>query len=396
MTKPTFTLTTGAEVTIQEGPAPKTVNVPLAGHSSKTIKKKALVSLGSLIADHPAKHVGDLHSPIQGIVAEVTATMVVIKEELPKVKEGEEPPAFPEVELAELSDIDGDDLAAILKSLGVSTKTLKKTGMIILNAVNPEPGLNVHEVLLKTERETLSRGLAVLEKLAAPSEVKLVVSQEGVQPLHGTTVVKVSDKYPSGLELFVTKAATGHYGSEGVHVVSLLELWSLGRVVETGLPLTETVINVNGKVLKAKVGTPVSELLDEVGAQYGPKDTVILGGPMRGEALSDLSIGIGKWDQAITVIPNGTFPPLTDMPCINCGECVLRCPVKLSPGVLSRYAEFQLWDKAKKENIAYCIECGICGYVCPSRRPMLQYIRIAKQEIAAIEAQTASCRLTGE
>ncbi len=396
MTKPTFTLTTGAEVQIQEGPAPKTVNIPLVGHSSKTIKKKALVSLGTLIADHPAHSVGDLHSPIQGIVSDVTLTMVVIKEELPTVKEGEEPPAFPEVLLAELADIEGDELAAILKTLGVSTKTMRKTGMLIVNGVNPEPGVNVHEVLLKTERETLERGLAVLEKLAAPSEIKLVVSQDGVKPLHGTTVVQVADKYPNGLDLFVTKAATGHYGTEGVHVISLLEIWSIGRVVETGMPLTETIVNVNGKILKAKIGTPITELLDEAGAKYASKDTVVLGGPMRGEALSDLSRGIGKWDQALTVIPDGTFPPLTDMPCINCGECVLRCPVKLSPGMLSRYAEFQLWDNAKKNNISYCIECGICGYVCPSRRPMLQLIRLAKQEIAAIEAQTASCRLTGE
>ena len=32
-----------------------------------------------------------------------------------------------------------------------------------------------------------------------------------------------------------------------------------------------------------------------------------------------------------------------------------------------------------------CLECGLCGYVCIARRPVLQYIRLAKRKLAEME-----------
>ena len=50
--------------------------------------------------------------------------------------------------------------------------------------------------------------------------------------------------------------------------------------------------------------------------------------------------------------------------------------------MLSRYAEFARYDKCVKEHIDACMECGLCGYVCLARRPVLQYIRLAKHKLA--------------
>ena len=33
-----------------------------------------------------------------------------------------------------------------------------------------------------------------------------------------------------------------------------------------------------------------------------------------------------------------------------------------------------------------CLECGLCGYVCIARRPVLQYIRLAKHKLADADA----------
>ncbi len=75
---PSLTLLTGISGPMQDGPDPEVVRVPLQGHSTKTIKKRALVAPGTLLAEHPDPAVGDVHSPIMGIVADVTDSAVVI------------------------------------------------------------------------------------------------------------------------------------------------------------------------------------------------------------------------------------------------------------------------------------------------------------------------------
>ena len=38
-------------------------------------------------------------------------------------------------------------------------------------------------------------------------------------------------------------------------------------------------------------------------------------------------------------------------------------------------------DKTKEENIMDCMECGSCSFVCPSNRPILDYIRFGKAKL---------------
>jgi electron transport complex protein RnfC len=64
--------------------------------------------------------------------------------------------------------------------------------------------------------------------------------------------------------------------------------------------------------------------------------------------------------------------------CIRCGRCVENCPVGLMPAILSLASQSQNWELAKEYSIFDCIECGLCGYVCPAKRNMVQYIKQAK------------------
>ena len=59
------------------------------------------------------------------------------------------------------------------------------------------------------------------------------------------------------------------------------------------------------------------------------------------------------------------------------------------------------WDLTKYEkrktsylvpvwDIEKCIECGLCSYVCPSKRNLLHNIRLGKQAIIAIKKSQAS------
>jgi len=50
----------------------------------------------------------------------------------------------------------------------------------------------------------------------------------------------------------------------------------------------------------------------------------------------------------------------------------------LEPYQLATYAYRRMWTHAEPYHPVDCIECGICSYVCPTRRPLLQLIRLAK------------------
>ena len=81
----------------------------------------------------------------------------------------------------------------------------------------------------------------------------------------------------------------------------------------------------------------------------------------------------------------------TDYPCINCGECIRICPVKIPVNMLVRFLEARLYeDAAAMYDLHCCIECGLCSYVCVSRIPIFQYIKLAKHELSLIETAEAA------
>ena len=54
----------------------------------------------------------------------------------------------------------------------------------------------------------------------------------------------------------------------------------------------------------------------------------------------------------------------------------------LMPMQTDFYAEAGDYETAAKLGGAlHCIECGVCAYVCPARRPLIQSIRKTKQEV---------------
>jgi len=68
-------------------------------------------------------------------------------------------------------------------------------------------------------------------------------------------------------------------------------------------------------------------------------------------------------------------------PCIRCGRCIDNCPMGIRPNLYGLYAERGMIDNASEWNVMDCIECGICSYVCPSNRPLVQFIKYLKSEV---------------
>jgi electron transport complex protein RnfC len=41
-----------------------------------------------------------------------------------------------------------------------------------------------------------------------------------------------------------------------------------------------------------------------------------------------------------------------------------------------------MFEEAADRFLFHCIECGICAYVCPEKRPMLHLMRYGKRELS--------------
>ncbi len=367
------------------------VRLPLGEHEPlKETKKRAPVAAGTLLATHSSPNVGDLHSPLYGVIKDVTTAYIEIEGGLtpPQAKEGDKTAAPPEP--ADLNALgDGNALCASLKALGIAVRPFTRPcDLFIINGLNPEPGMLHTQELLREYTAVLNAGVDMARRLNGGSPKFVLALPEGsAASLEGVGNRYVEPKYPMSLARPLISKLTGKENSTGVTLVRLHSIFTLGLVASTGLPLTKTVATIQGHNFLTPVGTPLKELFAAARTHFAPGDSVVIGGAMRGRAVAGVDIGIGKDDEAVMLLRKGESAGLKDNPCVGCGACVAICPMRLRPNMLGRYAEFGQYERCRAEYMDACIECGMCGYVCPARRPMQQYFRMAKLNLGITSRQ---------
>ena len=80
-------------------------------------------------------------------------------------------------------------------------------------------------------------------------------------------------------------------------------------------------------------------------------------------------------------------------PCIHCGRCVGVCPMNLVPAEISLAVEAGREDLYESMYALDCIECGCCAFNCPSKRPIVHQVKLAK---AVIMQQRAEAKAKAE
>ena len=391
---PRFHLLYGVTQRFSTGPEPQLVRLNREGFKLvEGVTKKTLVHPRMRLAVHPSPLKGDAFSPIFGRISEINERSIFVEAVEPNEEQrlAAEAVEKDKVDLLALPER-GAELGKILKGLGLNTRSLgQDCKTLIINGLNPDPGVTWAEPMLLTHLDNLKAGLEVLRRLSPAEKILLAVPKEMRLHYHDIEVAHVPSQYPASVNALVVKAVTGKENPEGVGIVGLHNVWSLGRVARTGLPLIETVLTIgsfehSGNYI-VKEGSTIGELLHFANIELKNGDTLVRGGPLRGESLDRLDRSVTKGSTGVVVVEAGTIPPMQGhSPCINCGACVLICPARLSPSFLSRYAEFALHERNRAEHIECCLECGLCGYVCIARRPVLQYIRLSKHKLAQADA----------
>ncbi len=380
MTPFSFSLLTGNTGPLVKGSQPEYLRIPIHAHTALRSPGDQVLA-ETKIARANNDNIDDIHAPLAGVVMETEKDAIRIR----VTDTSHAPPQSPPPNDAYLKEW--------LRGMGVNTQMLYPAPTLIINAVPPEPDISIYEPLLRDYRKTVEMGLDTVQHIIGPSRMFLVTARgNGVNAFANCSIIHVHPTYPNGIDQLVIKSVTGQEVRPGARpakatILNIKELFFIGRVMETGRPVTETVMTMGKQNYLVKIGTPVGWLAREAGALVQPGDKAILGGLMRGTAALNLQQGVGKDTTGLTLLRSPQGNPTNNF-CMGCGECERHCPARIMPGMISRCAEFKQFDRTEDFHIHSCIECGLCSYWCKAQRPLLQYIRLAKYELALLRGVT--------
>lgn len=289
----------------------------------------------------------------------------------------------------------------------------KTIDTIILNGAECEPYLTADHRLMVEHPQDVLIGLQILMKMMGVSRGYVGIEDNKPDALQAMRfnaegkenieILALRTKYPQGAEKQLIDAATGRQVPSGALpmdvgcvVVNVGTAYAITQAVTKGDPLTRRVVTVTGGIVKdpqnllVRIGTPVSELLEQCGGITEPAVKVLLGGPMMGVAQHTLDIPVIKGTSGVLFLSEKEAALTEEQACIRCGRCVAACPIHLVPMDIADSTAMDDYEGAQAAGAMDCIECGSCTYVCPAKRHLTQYCRVAKRHLILARKQKES------
>jgi Na+-translocating ferredoxin:NAD+ oxidoreductase subunit C len=322
--------------------------------------------------------------------------------------EGDTPAAWPGLDPASASV---DQLVERLLAAGLLSRepdprpllTLlrPKAGLdaLVVAAIDKEPGVCSSLQLWRENTASSVAAAALLGRIAGAPKTLIAVPEamrgeaEAAAKAAGVGVLGVPTVYPESLPALLALRA----GAAGrVPVVSLEAALDALYAVRDGLATATRCVTVIGPDREAlgnwrvPLGTRIGDVLAAAGLAPADHDKIVAGGPMRGFAQYTTETVLDAGVDAVVLVPQAGVVPFTTEACVNCGTCIDACPLNLQVQLLGRYAEFGLFDATEEYDIHQCIECGLCAAVCTARRPLVQYLKLAKKELRKARIERAA------
>ncbi len=355
-----------------------------------------------------------VHASISGVVKEINTIWTARSYHVPAVLiEGNGEPPLDADEMLERWGSRGEIHSWIdrLKVSGVicpwtlpgkfhheeSAEGLPDVDTIVIKGVNEEPTVFTFETLLEKKSEDIKRGIDLLGGVAPKAAVILTVPKRlsawaSSEFENKARVVVLSDEYKERIERFsiprITKKTipnTIAYRRKGVAVLSVEYLLAMIDALEGTGPSTEKYATIAGDSLSKTVlvrfpiGTTIRTILKDLKLDDIPYSRLLVGGPMKGNAQFSDDTPLTKAAHGVYLVSEENVPPDINLPCINCGRCTRACPVNLQVHLIGRYIEHDLIFDTKKFHPEACNECGLCAYVCPAHRPLVQLLKFCNQ-----------------
>jgi electron transport complex protein RnfC len=416
-----------AEIAIGYLPVPESVTIPVSQHIGAPaviiVNKGDYVKTGQVIAVSKGFVSSNIHSSVSGKINKIdsvtdttgykqTAVFIDVEgdEWIETIDKSNE--LLPVIKLSpeEItkrcldSGIVGLGGATFPSHVKLTVPDGKKCSLLIINGVECEPYLTSDHRLMIERGEEIMTGIEILMKALRVDRAMIGIEnnkRDAIDHLSelakghkGITVHALRVKYPQGAEKQLIKALinrevpSGHLPMDvGTVVHNVGTAFAVYEAVQKNKPLFERVVTITGKsVLKpgnffVRIGTPISKLIDAAGGMPDDTHKIINGGPMMGKAVNNTDVPVVKGTSGIVLFPGNESKRPAVKPCIRCAKCITACALNLEPFLLMTLSEKSMFDRAEKERITDCMECGSCSYICPAGRPLLDYIRLGKSTV---------------
>ncbi len=416
-----------ASSSIEPGPGPEIVIIPLQQHvgppCDPLVKVGDRVLLGQKIGDSEAYVSAPVHASVSGEVTAVRGhahpagqdvLSVFIKsdgkdEMSPEVRPPGDPMEMSPEEIRSLvreGGVVGLGGAAFPTHVKLSPPRDKPIELVIINGAECGPYLTADHRLMVERSADIIKGSLVIKRAVGAQKVIAAIEEnkpDAIESIseagreHGIEVVKLPSRYPQGEEKTLIDTVTGREVPRGglpmevgVIVDNVGTAAAIHDVFYRGVPLVERVVTVSGDGvarganLRVKIGTTFADVIDFCGGFTGQRGKLIMGGPMMGLAQYTAEVPVIKATSGILALRGETL--FKDEPahftCIRCGRCVRRCPMNLMPYILGSYSDAGMWPQLEDFYIEDCIECGCCAYICPTKSPLVQLIKVGKEGVA--------------
>lgn len=420
-------LTAGSPVA--DIPVPAELRVMLSqcigAPSRAMVKPGDHVEAGMMIAEAGGFVGAPVHSPVNGTVKKLEPSrtpqgiwqdsiVIAVDTENPG-----EPPALPRSE-AEIEALSPAEIIDEIRRCGVvglggaafpthvklSVPEGETAEFVLINGAECEPCLTCDDALMRSRAKEIVEGTLLIMKATGaprgiigieenkPEAIRAMREAAGRAGNPGLCVEVLKKKYPQGGEKQLIFALTGRTvpaGSLpikcGCIVDNVATAFAVYDAVCNRRPLTDRIVTVTGADVsgrgnfRVKNGTPLSAIIDAAGGVPESTGKIIAGGPMMGKAVSQTEATAVKGLSGLVLIPQSESERKPEGPCIRCARCVGVCPMGLEPYLLMLQADAGLWQEMKEHGVLNCLECGCCSYSCPASRPLLDMIKLGKQEL---------------
>ncbi|MDP2981524.1 MAG: electron transport complex subunit RsxC [Candidatus Omnitrophota bacterium] len=416
---------------IEQAPIPKRAILPLSQHtgapSEPVVNAGDSVKTGSLIAQAKGLISANLHSSVSGKVLAIEESphpVLGISKAIIIESDGQDIKAsLDSVPVKDVSALSKEEIAALIKEAGIvglggaafpafvklNPPPAKKIDTFIINGAECEPFLTCdHRLMLERPKEIIL-GVQLMAKVLGVKDVIIGIEDNKLDAIEGirsvlfrmkdencrVNVVNLKTQYPQGGEKQLIKMLLNREVPSGglpldigVVVNNVQTVFAVYGAVYLKKPLYERVITVSGsfsdmaKNILVRIGTPIKDVLDYCGLnQKTGLYKVVMGGPMTGVAQCDLNAPVIKGTSGILILDKKFRLKEEELECIRCSRCIEACPVGLMPCAIGLSVKKDKFDLAASYDPFDCIDCGSCSYVCPSKIPLAQLVKLAKVRI---------------
>ena len=411
-----------AELAALRLPIPETVEIPMSMHigapAIPVVKPGDSVRVGQLIGKAGGFVSAPVYASVSGTVKKIgqqvgsggklMQTVVIAADGKQEPDPTLQPPKLETmqdfldaVRASGMVGLGGAGFPTVVK---LTVKNLEQVQAVIINGAECEPYITSDTRTMLDRSDELMEGARLVQHFLQVRRVIFAIEDNKPRCIQlyrkltkdedGMEVCALKSLYPQGGEKVLIYNTIGQIVPEGklpldvgAIVLNCTTLANIARYCNTGMPLVEKCITVDGSaVAKPKnvivpIGMKLADVFEQSGGFCQEPKKVLYGGPMMGIAVPDLEQPILKNTNAILALTKKDAILPEPTACIRCGRCVAACPMHLMPTKLEQAVERQDVEALQSLDIMTCMECGCCSFSCPAGRRLVQAIRLGKNYV---------------